>query len=212
MIRRAGWLWPIGLLLTACAQSFQPAGQADARGERTDARSLAQLHLALATGYFEYGQYGSALASVQRSLEVDPAWDDAYHLRALIRMKLGQRAEAEQDFLHVLPRRAGDGDLLNNYAWLLCEQGRMGDSMAAFERAAQLLGGKPAAVPLAGAGTCSLNAGRYGTASAYFQRALRHDANNETARTQLARLAQGAAQQKLQPGSAATLPGGSIDD
>lgn len=59
MIRRAGWLWPIGLLLTACAQSFQPAGQADARGERTDARSLAQLHLALATGYFEYGQYGS---------------------------------------------------------------------------------------------------------------------------------------------------------
>lgn len=210
---RTGLLWPLGLLLTACAQSFQPPSAADApAGERIAGRRQAQVHLTLATGYFQYGQYASALDSVQRSLMADPSWDEAYHLRALIRMRLGRRAEAEQDFLRILPSHASDGDVLNNYAWLLCEQGRLDASMAAFERSARQFEDTRAAVPLASAGMCSMNAGRYTAAAEYFGRALQYDAGNETARTQLARLSRTSPQENPQPKKGAAFDRGSIDE
>ncbi|KAA6119807.1 tetratricopeptide repeat protein [Cupriavidus cauae] len=160
-------------LLTACqstgtsgtrATPGQQAPQArDASPTPADARERAALRLQLATQYLQAGQGAIALDEARQAIALDPALTDAYHVQALAQMALRRPAEAEQSFRAALSRRQDDGDLLNNYGWLLCEQGRYAEGLAQLQRAvtaavtASSSGG--AARMLTSLGACQLRQG-----------------------------------------------------
>lgn len=184
MMWRAGLLSPLGLVIAACAQPFQPPEAAASRVELVEQR--AQVHFELANTYFRAGQLQTALSAVHKAIAADPAFDEGYHLRALAHMGLGNSAEAESDFERVLQSRPKDGALLNNYGWFLCEQSRYEESVAAFELSAA--SSRHVAKPLIGAGICSVRLGRIEQAQAFFERARQADPENVVAAIELARL------------------------
>lgn len=184
MMWRAGLLSPLGLVIAACAQPLQPPEAAANRVELVQQR--AQVHFELAITYFRAGQLQTALASVQKAMAADPAFDEGYHLRALVHMGLGNSADAESDFQRALQSRPKDGALLNNYGWFLCERNRYQESVAAFELS--VIASRDIARPLIGAGICSMRVNRVDEAQAFLVRARQADPGNILAAVELARL------------------------
>ncbi len=74
-------------------------------------------------------------------------------------MALRRPAEAEQSFRAALSRRQDDGDLLNNYGWLLCEQGRYAEGLAQLQRAVTAPSAGGTARMLTSLGACQLRQG-----------------------------------------------------
>ncbi|WP_244258799.1 tetratricopeptide repeat protein [Cupriavidus gilardii] len=156
-------------LLTACQSTGTPAtrgtpGQQapqarDASPAPADAHQRAALRLQLATGYLQAGQSAIALDEARQAIALDPALTDAYHVQALAQMALRRPAEAEQSFRAALSRRQDDGDLLNNYGWLLCEQGRYAEALTQLQRAVAAPSRGGAARMLTSLGACQLRQG-----------------------------------------------------
>lgn len=156
-------------LLTACQSTGTPAtrgtpGQQapqarDASPAPADAHQRAALRLELATRYLQAGQSAIALDEARQAIALDPALTDAYHVQALAQMALRRPAEAEQSFRAALSRRQDDGDLLNNYGWLLCEQGRYAEGLAQLRRAVAAPSTGGAARMLTSLGACQLRQG-----------------------------------------------------
>ena len=48
------------------------------------------------------GQFAAAIATLSKALEVDPLRSEAYHLRALARVGLGQIVGSESDFAQAI--------------------------------------------------------------------------------------------------------------
>lgn len=156
-------------LLTACQSTGTPAtrgtpGQQapqsrDASPAPADAHQRAALRLQLASGYLQAGQSAIALDEARQAIALDPALTDAYHVQALAQMALRRPAEAEQSFRAALSRRQDDGDLLNNYGWLLCEQGRYAEALTQLQRAVAAPSTGGAARMLTSLGACQLRQG-----------------------------------------------------
>lgn len=156
-------------LLTACQSTGTPgtlgtpgqqAPQArDASPAPADAHERAALRLQLASRYLQAGQSAIALDEARQAIALDPALTDAYHVQALAQMALRRPAEAEQSFRAALSRREDDGDLLNNYGWLLCEQGRYAEGLARLQRAVTATSSGGAARMLTSLGACQLRQG-----------------------------------------------------
>lgn len=156
-------------LLTACqstgtlATRGTPGQQApqvpDASPAPADAHQRAVLRLQLASRYLQAGQGAIALDEARQAIALDPDLTDAYHVQALAQMALRRPAEAELSFRAALSRRQDDGDLLNNYGWLLCEQGRHAEGLAQLQRAVAAPSTGGAARMLTSLGACQLRQG-----------------------------------------------------
>ncbi len=156
-------------LLTACQSTStsgsrgtpgQQAPQArDASPTPADAHQRAALRLQLSSRYLQAGQSAIALDEARQAIALDPSLTDAYHIQALAQMALRRPAEAEQSFRAALSRREDDGDLLNNYGWLLCEQGRYAEGLALLQRAVAAPSTGGAARMLTSLGACQLRQG-----------------------------------------------------
>lgn len=151
----ASWL-SAGFLALA---SVGCAGWVDAPDLRTasdqsEADRLAQVRLELASGYFSMGQASTALDEVKRALAIKPDFAEALNLRGLIYGHMGQAALAEESFRRALKSVPQAADVMHNYAWFLCQQGRWQEGDAWFGAAIDRTAPREAARSWRARGVC----------------------------------------------------------
>ncbi len=169
--------------LAGCASSTE-SGPGGAKGDivtqsdEPDSRKRARIRLELAVGYFEQGQTTIALDELKQSISADPNFSEAYSLRGLIYMRLGDPRLAEDSFRRALAISPRDPDVLHNYGWMLCQQGRYAESQQAIAQAIAnpLYGGR--AKSWMAQGLCQLKAGQSAEAEQSLLRAYELEAGN----------------------------------
>lgn len=138
------WLLGLAWVLLAVSSLSGCAAGPDAEVAATDIvtesdepayRKRARIRLELAVGYFEQGQTTVALDELKQSLAADPNFVEAHNLRGLIYMRLNDLSQAEEGFRRALALNPGNANVLHNYGWLLCQQGRYGESNQMFAQA-----------------------------------------------------------------------------
>lgn len=102
------------------------------------------LRLALATGYFEQGQYAVALEEANLALATTPHNIDALNLRGLTLMRLQQPQAARESFEQALRLQPRHPDTLHNLGAWHCQQGQY--ALADRDFASALATGYPRAV------------------------------------------------------------------
>jgi type IV pilus assembly protein PilF len=169
----------LGAMLAGCAATNQQlAADSAAPGEESDARKRARIRLELASSYFEEGKTEIALDELKQVLASDPSYPDAYNLRGLIYMRLGDARQAEDSFRRAVALNPRDSESLHNYAWLQCQQGRYAEAEAQFQRAlTDPLYGARSKTFLA-MGVCQARAGQFEAAERSLARSYELDAGN----------------------------------
>ncbi|RYE41730.1 MAG: type IV pilus biogenesis/stability protein PilW [Hyphomicrobiales bacterium] len=186
---RARWLAAVCLAvgcvgaLTAC--SNMPRSGSGSNGDsmttpydETDVRRRARIRLELAAGYFQRGQTAVALDEVKQVLHTDPSYADAYHLRALIDMSLGDQASAEENLRRAQSLKPGDPDILHNYGWLQCQRQKFSEAHQLFERALAVPTYASRSTTLMSQGICYDRAGLAAEAEQTLLKAYELDAAN----------------------------------
>lgn len=174
-----GFLGPA--LLSGCATASGSGASPTewhTAADDTDARRRARTRLALASGYYENGQYAVALDELKKTLQTDPSFPDAYNLGGLIYMALGDRALAESHFERAIALNPQDANAMHNLGWLLCESGRYAQAQAQFQRAIAVPAYPDRARTLMAQGICEARAGDAAQAEATLMRSYELDAGN----------------------------------
>ncbi len=178
-------------LLAGCASNSameasnnEPPSSAD----QTDGQRRARIRLQLAVGYYEQRQSAVALDEIKQAIAADPNFAEAYSMRALIYMDMGENKLAEENFLQAIKLAPNTPDFSNNYGWFLCQTGREKQSIAYFEAALKSRAYQSPAKALSNAGICSLKLNDKGAAERYFSQAFQYDPGNPSTNTHLARI------------------------
>jgi type IV pilus assembly protein PilF len=182
------------LLLAACETTTvvngqEVAGQAS-QSPPTEAelRKRAAIRLQLAATYYQKGQVNVAMEEVQRALQLDPTYADAYGLLGLLNMDLGKHGEADANFQRALQLDSENAEILNNYGWFLCQSGHERQSIDYFRRAAASKSYTTPAMSMQNAGLCMMRVRDAKAAEEFFKRSFELDASNPVTKFQLARL------------------------
>jgi len=172
------------VLLAGCATEPGDPGQGGSKSDlvtdsdEPEARKRARIRLELAVGYFEQGQTTVALDELKQALAVDPNFGEAYNLRGLVYMRLGDFRLAEDSLRRAIALNRGDSGAQHNLAWLLCQQNRHAESAQFFAQALA----NPAYVDRPKAlliqGLCLVKAGQKEQAEASLARSYELDAGN----------------------------------
>ena len=178
------------LMLAGCASNSPVGGQntISTSSDRTDSQKRAGIRLQLAVGYYQQHQMEVALDEIRQALQADPDFADAYSMRALIYMDMGENKLAESDFLTALRLSPTNPDFNNNYGWFLCQTGRERQSISYFESAFNNRTYESPAKAFNNAGTCSLQLKDRTAALQYFSQAFQRDPANVKTNYNLARL------------------------
>jgi type IV pilus assembly protein PilF len=178
------------LLLGGCASNQPGGGQAElpTSSDQTDIQKRAQIRVELAIGYFEQRQLTVALDELKQALQIDPNFADAYSVRALVYMDMGETRLAEENFLHAIRLQPANPDLSNNYGWFLCQNGRESQSIAYFDSALKNRAYRSPAKALNNAGACSLKLKDPVAAERYLTQAFQYDPGNLDTNANLAKL------------------------
>jgi type IV pilus assembly protein PilF len=179
------------LMLGGCASNPPSGGQRDSSAgssDQSDNHKRAGIRLQLAVGYYQQHQMEVALDEIKRALEASPDFADAYSMRGLIYMDMGENALAERDFLAALKLSPANPDFSNNYGWFLCQTGREQQSLSYFEAAFNNRAYESPAKAFNNAGTCSLRLKDKAAAQRYFLQAFQHDPANAKTNYNLAGL------------------------
>lgn len=168
-----------------------PARRADVvtPSDEADAHRRARLRLELAASYFDQGQTNVALDEVKQALATDPGHAEAYNLRGLIFMRLGDPKQAEEGFRRALALNAGDPGTLHNYGWLLCQQRRYDEADRLFAQAVSNPTYGDRAKTWMAQGLCLAAAGRAADAESALARSYELDPGNPVVGYHLAALA-----------------------
>jgi type IV pilus assembly protein PilF len=181
----------LALMLGGCASNSTTAnqsGSSTSSSDQTDNQKRAGIRLQLAVGYYQQHQMEVALDEIKRALEAAPNFADAYSMRGLIYMDMGENTLAESDFLAALKLSPGNPDFSNNYGWFLCQTGRERQSIPYFEAAFNNRTYESPAKAFNNAGTCSLRLKDKAAAQRYFLQAFQHDPANAKTNYNLAGL------------------------
>jgi type IV pilus assembly protein PilF len=179
-------------LLAGCGT--QPVGVGDTpaqwhtASDDTPARQRARTRLALATGYYENGQYAIALDEQKKALQADPSFADAYNLGGLVYMALGDLPLAGSHFQRAIALNPRDADALHNLGWLQCQQGQYPQAVQQFQRAVAVPTYAGRAKTLMAQGICEARGGDAAQAEATLMRSYELDAGNPVTGYTLAQL------------------------
>jgi type IV pilus assembly protein PilF len=177
-------------LLVGCA-SNPGAGQSretPSSADQTEGQRRARIRLQLAVGYYEQRQSAVALDEIKQAIAADPNFAEAYSMRALIYMDMGENQLAEENFLQAIKLAPNTPDFSNNYGWFLCQTGREKQSIDYFETALKNRAYQSPAKALNNAGTCSLKIKDKGAAERYLSQAFQYDPGNSSTNMNLARI------------------------
>lgn len=184
------------MLLTACstdggsqaarAPAYQREGTAPL--EQAESSKRAAIRLQLAIGYYEQSQLEVALNEIKQALAADPNFADAYSVRALIYMAMGETRLADESFQQALRLSPSNPDFLNNYGWFLCQNGQEAKAIVNFETALQNRAYQSPGKALANAGMCSLRLNDIDAAERYLLRAFQYEPGNPLVNLNLAEI------------------------
>ncbi|WP_374582455.1 type IV pilus biogenesis/stability protein PilW [Pseudoduganella sp.] len=161
-------------VLAGCATGQSPSGLEDLKtaSDMTAAQKRAEIRLQLAAGYFEQGNYPVALDEVKKAIAADPQSVNGYSLRAIIYMRMNEKALANDSFLQALKLAPGDPDVNNNYGSFLCQGDRIKESFKHFDAALANRNYQSPAGAMNNAGSCALKIKDYDLAEKYLLPAL----------------------------------------
>ena len=193
-MKTIGWVavgW-IALAIAGCA-SKGPGNQAPQEelataSDQSGNQRRAQIRLQLAVDYYQQRQLPVALDEIKQALQADPNLADAYSVRALIYMEMGETRLADDNFMRAIKLSPGNPDFSNNYGWFLCQNGREADSIAYFDAALKNRSYQYPSKALNNAGLCSLKLKNEVAAERYFKQAFQFDPGNISAAYNLAKL------------------------
>ena len=158
--------------------STTTGGTPRAEADPADAEKRARVRLELAGLYLGRGQAETALGEVERAIAAKPDMPEAYNLRGLAYATLGDLARAEQSFQRALQLAPGNGDVMHNYGWFLCQQRRWPDAEAQFSAALALPQYRDTMRTLLAQGVCQARAGRWAEAERSLSRSYELDPAN----------------------------------
>lgn len=141
-----------------------------------------------ARGHLQAGRSDQALALAKQAVRRDAKSADAHTILAHALERTGRGADAGAHFRKAAELAPTRGETLNNYGVWLCAQGRAGESLAWFEKAARTPGYATRAAALGNAASCAQGAGDLARAEAYARVALQSDAEQIAALGTLARV------------------------
>lgn len=178
------------LLLSGCAtnRSTGVENELPTSSDQTDNQKRARIRLQLAVGYYEQRQMSVALDEIKQALVADPNFAEAYSMRALIYMDMGENRLAEENFLQSIKLSSNNPDFNNNYGWFLCQNGRERQSIAYFDAALRNRAYQSPAKALNNAGICSMKLKDTVAAQRYFSQAFQSDPGNPSTNSNLAKL------------------------
>lgn len=156
--------------------------------DEPEVRKRARIRLELAVGYFEQGKATVALDEIKQALVTDPSFADAYNVRGLIYMRLNDLGLAEESFRRAVAIKPRDANVLHNYGWLMCQQGRYPEAVQAFTQALAdpNYGGR--AKTWMTQGICQIKAGQRAEAEVSLGKSFELDAGNPVTGYNLASL------------------------
>lgn len=155
-------------------------------GQSLEQRRI-DVRMQLAVGYYEAQQYSVALGQVEQVIALAPSYADAYSMRGLIYMGLGDAVQAEGSFRQALRLDPMNPDVANNFGLLLCENGRLEEAVGHFDRALSARMYRTPVVAANNAGNCLLRQSRVDDAAGYFLRAVQFEPANPVANVHLAK-------------------------
>lgn len=191
-MRRAGSIVILTALLGLGGCATNPS--ADSRkdlttsSDQTESQKRARIRLQLAIGYYQQQQMAVALDEIKLALQADPGSADAYSMRGLIYMDMGETKLAEDNFRQALKLSPDNPDFNNNYGWFLCQNGREQQSIAYFESALKSRSYQSPAKALSNAGVCSLRMKDMVAAERYLVESFRQEPGNLAANTNLSKI------------------------
>ena len=179
----------LAALLAGCASGPGTSGQAELKtdSDLTALQRRAGIHLQLAVDYYQAGQLPTALDEIKQALAVTPDYADAYGVRALIYMGMGETALAGDNFVRALRLAPNNPELANNYGSFLCQNGRAAEGLKYFDAALANHAYQSPAKAMNNAGECALKIKDYARAEGYLLEALRINADEPATNANLAR-------------------------
>ena len=123
-------------------------------------RTATRNRLLLAQREIMRNNLDGAEREVREALKIDGNSSNAYTLLAVIEERRGHRVEAGGYYQRAAELAPKDGGALNNYGAWLCSNGRVGESLAWFERALQDPSYSTPASALANSGACADEVGQ----------------------------------------------------
>ena len=175
-------------LLAGCAGGQRSSAELATRSDQTDFEKRAAIRLQLALEYYEQKQLAVALDEIKQALRTNPEFSDAYNVRALIYMDMGETQLAEENFLQAIKLAPTNPDLSNNFGWFLCQNGRPEQSIAYFEATLKNRSYQSPSKALNNAGACSLKMRDYGNAERYLLQSFQLDPSSVSTNINLSRL------------------------
>lgn len=177
-------------LLAGCASGPSSGDMRDipTSSDQTDYQKRSRIRMQLAVGYYEQREFGVALDEIKQAIQADPSFADAYSVRALIYMELGELRLAEENMLHALKLAPNNPDFSNNYGWFLCQNGRPKESIAYFESAMKNRVYQSPSKAMNNAGVCSLKLKDDAAAERYLTDAFRFEPDNPVVNVNLAKV------------------------
>ncbi|MET0983415.1 MAG: type IV pilus biogenesis/stability protein PilW [Telluria sp.] len=163
-------------LLAACAAPGNAPGELKTSSDQTALEKRAAIRLQLAVGYYQQGKHDIALDEVKQAIAADPAYADAYGMRALIYTAMGQVALADENYRQALRLAPRNPELANNYGSFLCQTAnRPVEAMRQFDAALKNPSYQTPVSAQVNAGVCSLKTKNYDAAERYLLDALRYN-------------------------------------
>jgi len=161
---RAALVLSVAWLLGGCV-SNQPK-------EMSQPDRAAEINLRLAADYLAKGNLMAAKEKIDKALEQNSRNADAHAVAALLYDRLNDPAKAESSFQRALSLDAKNPNIMNNYAAVLCKNGRYdrGEKYA-LEAAGNPLYKTPELAYM-NAGICQRQAGNLPRAEEHYRRAL----------------------------------------
>ncbi|WP_374519645.1 type IV pilus biogenesis/stability protein PilW [Undibacterium squillarum] len=176
---------------SGCATKGRLDVERDSQSENVDKAELhrrAAIRLQLAVSYYQQGQYKVALDEIRQALIVAPDNTDAYVVRALVFMEMGEKQLAEDNFEYALKLEPGRSETLNNYGWFLCQSGRERRGLQLLDRVIADSAYPTPGLALNNAGLCSLKLKDSGLAEKYFVRGFKVDPSHSGVNANLAKI------------------------
>lgn len=190
--RPAGRVWLAALaLLAGCASG--PGGprlterrELPTVSDQTDLDRRARIRLELAGGYFERGNFSTALDEVKLALQARPDLGEAHNLKGLIYGAMNEPGLAEDSFQRAIQLNGRDADARHNYGWFLCQQRRFADAEQQFAAALAVPGYPGQPRTLMAQGVCQARNGQWAPAEKTLTQAYELDPANPATAVNLA--------------------------
>lgn len=190
-----------GAVLSGCVTTTtsrnSTANEAGLQGSTTELKTSsdqtakdkrAAIRLQLAIGYYQDGNYTVALDEIKQAIAVDPEVADAYGVRALIYVAMGEMVLAEENFQRAMRLAPRNPEWNNNYGSFLCQVDRHAAGIAQFEMALKNPKYASPVKAMVNAGGCSLKQKNYDAAERYLLDAMRFEPDLMVVNAGLARV------------------------